>query len=320
MLTLLGLSAGDEAAYRALLRTPDLGTAGLAARLDLPEDDVEALLRRLSRQGLVRRSRGAWRPVRPDKAIAPVVAQQQAELDLRRAQLEEARHAVTGLLEDYLSGRRPGGDLEIEVVEGLPAIRARIDQLIAGTHTELLTVSTHEEMDEEGVDAQRAQDVVLAERGVRVRTVSPPQVRNGPRLWAYMAECAARGEEFRLVNPLPPRMIVCDRQVAVLPVDPSDPDRGVHVVWSAALVAALVALFEALWPTGTPVFAPPAQPHRHDPRLLSLLAAGAKDETIARNLGKGLRTVRREVADLLTDLRATTRFEAGVAAARRGWL
>ena len=319
MLTLLGLDAVDEAAYRALLRTPTLGTDGLAARLDLAADDVDALLRRLARRGLVRRSRGEWRPVRPDKAIAPAVAEQQAALERQRAELEAARWAVASLQEDYLSGRRPGGDLEVEVVEGLPAIRARIDQLVAGIRSELLTVSTHVDMDEEGVEAQRAQDSVLAERGVRLRTICPPQVRSGRVLWAYVEECAARGEEFRLVDPLPPRMIVCDREVAVLPVDPEDPDRGVHVVWSASLVSALVALFEALWPTGTPLFGGSGA-HRHDPRLLALLAAGAKDETIARNLGKGLRTVRREVAELLTDLRATTRFEAGVAAARRGWI
>ena len=52
----------------------------------------------------------------------------------------------------------------------------------------------------------------------------------------------------------------------------------------------------------------------------SQLAAGAKDEQIARTLGISLRTVRRRVADLLIELGVDTRFQAGVEAVRRGWL
>jgi DNA-binding NarL/FixJ family response regulator len=54
--------------------------------------------------------------------------------------------------------------------------------------------------------------------------------------------------------------------------------------------------------------------------LLRQLAAGAKDEQIARTLGLSLRTVRRRVAGLLIELGVDTRFQAGVEAVRRGWL
>ena len=50
--------------------------------------------------------------------------------------------------------------------------------------------------------------------------------------------------------------------------------------------------------------------------LLQQLAAGAKDEQIARTLGLSLRTVRRRVADLMIELGADTRFQAGVEAVR----
>ena len=39
-----------------------------------------------------------------------------------------------------------------------------------------------------------------------------------------------------------------------------------------------------------------------------------------RKLGIGLRTVRRRIAELMTDLGVDTRFQAGVEAVRRGWL
>ena len=54
--------------------------------------------------------------------------------------------------------------------------------------------------------------------------------------------------------------------------------------------------------------------------LLRLLATGQKDEQIARALGMSLRTVRRRIADLMTELGADSRFQAGVEAVRRGWV
>jgi len=44
------------------------------------------------------------------------------------------------------------------------------------------------------------------------------------------------------------------------------------------------------------------------------------DETAARRLGVSLRTVRRQMAALMERLCATSRFEAGLKAAQRGWL
>ncbi|MEV0073573.1 LuxR C-terminal-related transcriptional regulator [Amycolatopsis sp. NPDC050768] len=54
--------------------------------------------------------------------------------------------------------------------------------------------------------------------------------------------------------------------------------------------------------------------------MLSLLAAGLTDEAIARSTGTGERTVRRHVCAILEILRVESRFAAGVAAAKRGWV
>ena len=56
------------------------------------------------------------------------------------------------------------------------------------------------------------------------------------------------------------------------------------------------------------------------PSTLDQLARGAKDEQLARTLGLSLRTVRRRVAELLDELEASSRFQAGVEAVRRGWI
>lgn len=51
-----------------------------------------------------------------------------------------------------------------------------------------------------------------------------------------------------------------------------------------------------------------------------MLAAGAKDETIARELGVSLRTCRRHIAEMMRMTGAGSRFQAGVLATQLGLL
>jgi len=54
--------------------------------------------------------------------------------------------------------------------------------------------------------------------------------------------------------------------------------------------------------------------------LLTLLASGRTDEAAARQIGVSVRHLRRRVARLMDLLGASSRFEAGAEAARRGWI
>ncbi|MGP3965313.1 response regulator transcription factor [Nonomuraea sp. 3N208] len=54
--------------------------------------------------------------------------------------------------------------------------------------------------------------------------------------------------------------------------------------------------------------------------VLRLLATGAKDAAIARSMGVSTRTITRLVSELTAALGASSRFQAGVRAARLGWL
>ncbi|MFE9747131.1 response regulator transcription factor [Saccharothrix saharensis] len=55
-------------------------------------------------------------------------------------------------------------------------------------------------------------------------------------------------------------------------------------------------------------------------KLLLLMAAGATDRTIARELGVSERTICRRIARLELKLGVRTRFQLGVLAASRDWL
>jgi DNA-binding NarL/FixJ family response regulator len=90
-----------------------------------------------------------------------------------------------------------------------------------------------------------------------------------------------------------------------------------------SVVDALILMYEHMWSIATPVFttAPiAAVPHGRSARVLEQLGIGAKDETIARTLGVGVRTIRRDVADLKISLGVQSRGEIAAAAVRKGWL
>ncbi|MBC9732725.1 helix-turn-helix domain-containing protein [Nocardioides marmotae] len=137
-----------------------------------------------------------------------------------------------------------------------------------------------------------------------------------------LAHRVAIGEEVRVLPQVPTRMLIVGSTHAVVPEPLGTADDPRSLVRERGLVQALTLWFDSMWQRALPVPELERADARPDLRrfLLQQLAAGAQDEQIARRLGVSLRTVRRRVADLLAELGADTRFQAGVEAARRGWL
>ena len=163
------------------------------------------------------------------------------------------------------------------------------------------------------------------ERGVQFRSVVPSAFLLQESGLGNVMTTSALGEQYRVLPDPPLTFVVADRVVVVVPLDPDDVRRGALFVRSPGVVRAFAALFEATWAQARPVFthvddARPDGLEARERRLLELLATGSQDETVARHLGLGVRTVRRDVARLMERLGARSRFEAGVLAAGRGWL
>lgn len=130
------------------------------------------------------------------------------------------------------------------------------------------------------------------------------------------------GEQIRVLPELPTRMFIIGATHAILPEPLGFADEPRSLTRQRGLVEALTLWFESLWDRASPITSLDRSEARPELRrfLLQQLATGAQDEQIARRLGVSLRTVRRRVADILTELGADSRFQAGVEAARRGWL
>jgi DNA-binding CsgD family transcriptional regulator len=308
MLERLGVPADDDRIYLLLLEEPGLTGDELAERSGFGHRAVRCALARFTELGVV--SRLAGRPAHyvaaaPDAAVELLLGRQQQVAALARAEAQT-------LLEAIPATRPRRGDGQLEIVAGRRAVGVRGRQLVDSASDELLV------LDHPPVTGAHGDWSEPSRRGVRVRRVCAPGSVEPPDAGAEPAGSAFGAEQVRICDRLPARLLIADRAVAMLPlVGDGDGADNALVVRSPTLLGALVRLFELLWEASVPVS---RRSGGADQRLLLLLAAGLKDEAIARQLGVSLRTVHRRTSELLDRLGARTRFQAGMQAVRRGLL
>ena len=211
--------------------------------------------------------------------------------------------------------RQDGGDV-VEVLTSREAV-TRYADLQRSASEELLRFDTPPYSADPG-DVAPELDRLAA--GVRYRVIYSDDALALPGRAAAMDRLVAGGEQARALPVLPAKLAIADRRTALVPLDADDPTAAAVVVHGPALVGLLVVAFEELWRRAAPVSAATHDINPTSRRILTMLAAGAKDETIARHLGVTERTVRRHVRVILSRLGAKTRLEAALHARDRGWI
>ncbi|WP_034262632.1 helix-turn-helix transcriptional regulator [Actinospica robiniae] len=328
MLSALGVSETAEQVYVAMLAQPDLGVEGLAAQLDLTEAQVGEALDDLFALSLVRESfdrPGRLRALEPEIGLQAALARQHEELVRRQQQVAAGQAAVARMLAEHArAAPRPAGDSGVEHLIGMDAVQGRLERFSRDTESEVLTFMPGGAQSASALEAACENDARLLARGVSICTVGQDSIRNHAPTLAYAQFLADHHAEFRTAPMLPPRMIVIDRRSALVPLDPADTRKGALHLTAPGTVAVLLALFEQVWETAVPLGAD-RTPDREsltaiERGLLTLLARGLTDEAAAARLAVSPRTARRLMAELMERLGATSRFEAGLKAARSGWL
>lgn len=313
-LALLGATPEQEAIYREAMAHSGESVEGVSARVGLTEDELRETLALFVELGLVSFSATHVTAYPPSSAIAGLLGGQATTLRAVAERLDELVDAMPKLRAAY---RPTASDIRLD---GEP----RQDDNLAGLLESWISEATgdllwfrptawalpREPHVEETVDR-------AVGRGIRSRAIYPASaLAHDPE--ALHARAAA-GEEVRVVPELPARLAIVVGCGALLPAAWTPTAERLLVVTEQVLADALTSLFEQMWATAI-VVPGPADDGAARALLLRELAAGAKDEQIARALGLGLRTVRRRVAELLDELGVETRFQAGVEAVRRGWL
>jgi sugar-specific transcriptional regulator TrmB len=322
-LEILGLDGLSESVYRAMLANPDADLRELATKLGVPVADVEHALRRLVELSLVvERAPGRiYVPMNPDVALDALLSLEQAEISRRERQLLEARAELSRLVRS--TDERAGPIREVRRIDGQERAQELLRELIARCYKEALNVMPGGPVPPDALAEAAEYDLATLKRGVRLRVLyTRRQLADAP-MRDYMHMVREHGADIRIADTLPHRLVIVDRTVSFLPLDPRRPG-GALVVREPAITANLVMLFESLWAgahtleEAVAAAAPAAS--ELDRSVLMLMSSGVKDEAAARQLGISDRTYRRHVADILLRLGASSRFQAGVEAVRRGWL
>ncbi|MBV2153165.1 helix-turn-helix transcriptional regulator [Kitasatospora sp. SUK 42] len=328
MLVILGLDSTAEAVYRAMLSDPGGSMQKLCDQLGISESVAREALDRLADLRLLRPSRdlpGTLQPVSPDLGLELLLRRQEEELAHRREQLELGRAAAARAIAEYADLRPDAPSATTERLVGLDAIQFKLENLAREVSEECLSVMPGGAQSQASLDASRPLDEAAMRRGVSLRTLYQNSAHHDPATLAYARWMTEEGGEVRTCPTLPPRMLVFDREVAVVPIDPSNTRLGALCTREAGIIAALVTLFEQTWRAASPLGVDESKDARTglgdtERELLTLLASGVTDEVAARKLGISARSVRRQMAALMERLDASSRFEAGLKAAQRGWL
>lgn len=322
VLTSLGLTRESERLYYQVAPTSGNTLDEVTRLLQLRRDELLSQLIPLRDLGLVE--------LMGEKVVVPPMALVVADLvrgEASRASTVASRldalawavphlvAAATRPAEADVSDTRP---IEGELSSGGNAL-ALIGQMLRTSRGDMLWLRP----DAWAMPRESAVSQMLAEAmagGRKSRAIYP--VRALHEAPEALRTRARLGEQIRVISELPTRMFILGDAHAVLPEPLGYADEPRVHIRQRSVVAALTHWFEQLWSTATPVPAFDTGEARPDLRrfLLEQLVAGAQDEVIARKLGISLRTVRRRIAALMTELGVDTRFQAGVEAVRRGWL
>ncbi|WP_405755216.1 hypothetical protein OG232_35995 [Streptomyces sp. NBC_01411] len=334
MLQALGLGPAEEAIYTALLARPTASAQGLARQTGLEEAETTRILLDLVTRGLVAVATeigseapdpaGRYRLTPPSVALAPLLVEQ-------RNALQRAETAFSMLTEQYRStAAHPAGSV-VEVVVGVEQVAHRFHQLQRGAQRELLVFLVGEPIAVPREEADMSESSAL-DRGVDFRVVAAKNYLDGPDVASDVRASIAAGLELRVADSLPLKMIVSDRERAMVPLDKADSggEPSAIVVHRSGLLTALVHLFEREWSHARPLYStatgvraePTAEPHptQGELEVLALLLAGISDRRAASQLGLSIRTVERRMRRLMDLAGADSRLQLGWYAARAGWL
>lgn len=319
MLRAVGLSELDERAYRALLVRRCASVGDLACALTVPRGEVAGALRNLVEWGLAAPKGDGYVAGPPTVALGAILAD-------RRTELGRAEAAMADLAELYRVAptTREFSDL-FEIITGVPAISDRFGQLQRGARSRVLVFVTAGTLAVAGSD-NVAEATALA-RGVGYRAVLDREALAEPGA-LHEAECSlAAGADIRMVDRLPIKLVIADRDLALVPVGGRLSEPGAVLVHRSGLLDGLIALFEATWRGGRPlrmaadehVSGGPALDDA-DVRILSLLLAGGTDRSVGTQLGLSPRTVQRRVRRLMDLAGTDNRMQLGWYARDAGWI
>lgn len=310
--------------YRLTLRYDTLDSELVAREADIPQDRAADALARLHAARLIQPVGvgGHFRPTSPEWAEAELLTPVLAEMYAKQRFIEETRKTLQGLGTVYREARGNGplGE-DFTFLPPGDAVKAACYRLIQECTTEF--AATH--LSSTAVGDVLPDETEMARRGISVRTLVQHSVLAKLTVQSYVNKLTGAGGEVRALPQLWFRLAIFDRRTVLVSAGPGDEAAGAVLVRNPMVVARVHEVFEHLWGTATSDM--DGESGRGElassqlrAAVAQMLATGCTDEVSARRLGMSLRTYRRHVANMMTELGARTRFQAGLLARDAGLL
>ncbi|GID96198.1 helix-turn-helix domain-containing protein [Amorphoplanes digitatis] len=325
MLEPLGLDAAEEEIYRQLVASRSARAVDLAEHLGRPTAEIRAVLGQLIARGLATAVATSTED-EPNYVPAPPAVSLGALMQRRQADLRAAEIAVAALAEEYRTAGLPAD--VVEILTDADVVRRRFLQIQDAAQHEVLsmvvpnlTVVPHREN-----TAERA----AMRRGVRYRALLDRRALSEPDMTPDVRASLAAGQQIRVVDEVPVKMMIVDGETAFLPLHGNRPESPSSLlVHRSGLLAVLIAFFEAEWDRGFPlrsgsgpdelIESHPSDLDELDRQVLQLLLSGLTDQAIAGQLNLSLRTVHRRIHQLMRKARVDSRVQLGWIAAHKRW-
>lgn len=324
-LNALGVGAAEESAYRFLLVHPGSTSSELRNALGITQAKAGRLLVFLETNGLVTRTLTSPRKYftsAPDVAITALVRRRSEEVKNALDAIPEYEKQAVAIRKDQkpIVELLPNQESTRQVFEQIPLLA---QHEVINIVRPPLAVSRLDLPDTEDRPTQRE----AQKRNVRLRSVIDSELLTIPGVPQALRDDLAAGEEIKVTQNVPTRMLIADHHIGLITVSPDDPNGPALLLRSHALLTAMHELFEYLWKRATPLpfddqplpASSMADPSHHDltRELHELLAAGMPDKAIVEELGISRRTLVRRLSEWMDELGARSRYQAGWLAARR---
>lgn len=278
------------------------------------------------REFITATSPGTWQVNPPEQAMS-----RYASTIERRA--SDSRALASSLQNMWESGRAPSGAAQSGVVwlDTVDDVVRSMHGLIRSATQQVWSVHDESPAALALFDMAMATPEPLVAPGVKARMLVDRGLLERPGVLEFLEGRVEAGYEIRLASRLVFSAVAVDTRAMVVDLTAHDLESpGSFEMRRKTPVSAVRRWAKILFEYGTPLspaLAPilpgesrPRGLSPRDQRILGMLATGLSDHVIARHCGCSTRTVERRVRWLSDRLGASSRFQAGVEAVRRGWL
>lgn len=321
--------------YVALLRQPRVTVLVLADRVRVEAGELRAILASLESAGLVAGIGDAggtlWEARPPVDRVDDLLDQGRKALEQLLESISAQHRQTRELTESYWMARGHSGSYPgIEVIHDRAAVHQQFLRIEANARRRIRAFDRppyvsdgHQERFSEQQTLQKQRMAAGVSYQVIYEAGWPDRHEHRAATLGHIFD----GEQARMLPHLPMKLVIGDDDRAMVPLDPAfHGDTTTLLIYPSGLLRALTGVFEQFWSIAMPLSSAavpgPAEGDldRRQRDILTLLSAGASDETIARRLGVSRRTISRELITLQNRLNAISRFQIGAQAVRLGYI